>query len=215
MAAVGASRIEGIDPDGPQTTIVLLRHGRTHYNAEARLQGQYDSPLDHVGVEQAKLAGEHIRHRFAPHRLVTSSFARTLETAEAAGLTTLPTDVDDRWREIDFGAYDERKIRDVYVELGQAWLADPTFVPPGGESLAAMHGRVVEACAHIAETYAGETVVVVSHATAIKSAVVWALRTDAATILTLKINLASISTITDSSMGLLLSGFNEMGHLPH
>ncbi len=205
--------VEGIDPDGPQTTIVLLRHGRTRYNAEARLQGQYDSPLDEIGVQQAKLAGEAVRHRFQPDRVVTSSFARTLQTVEAAGLGTLPTEVDDRWREIDFGAYDQRKIREVYVELGEAWLADPSYEPPGGESLLAMHRRVVGACVEIADRHAGQTVVVVSHATAIKSAVAWALRSDAATILTMKINLASISTITDSRMGLLLSGFNELGHL--
>ncbi len=212
-SGISSSGIDGIDPDGPQTTIVLLRHGRTRYNAEARLQGQYDSPLDEIGVEQAKLAGEAVRHRFQPDRVITSSFTRTLQTVDAAGLGSLPTDVDDRWREIDFGAYDQRKIRDVYVELGEAWLADPGYEPPGGESLLAMHERVVEACKEIADRHAGQTVVVVSHATAIKSAVAWALRSDVATILTMKINLASISTITDSRMGLLLAGFNELGHL--
>ena len=34
-------------------TLVLLRHGRTAYNASMRLQGQVDIPLDAVGRWQA------------------------------------------------------------------------------------------------------------------------------------------------------------------
>ena len=38
--------------------VVVLRHGRTTWNAERRFQGQEDPPLDSVGIAQAKRAGE-------------------------------------------------------------------------------------------------------------------------------------------------------------
>ncbi len=36
--------------------VVLLRHGRTEWNATGRFQGQLDSPLDLVGRAQAAAA---------------------------------------------------------------------------------------------------------------------------------------------------------------
>ena len=101
--------------------LIFLRHGRTAYNAEGRLQGQFDSPLDEVGWLQAEAVGVHLRENYDIARVITSAMTRTRQTVEAAGLLLLPTTVDDRWREIDFGAYDQRRIQDVNVDLGAKW----------------------------------------------------------------------------------------------
>ena len=106
------------------SVLIFLRHGRTPNNADARLQGQLDSPLDGIGRIQAKQAGEAIRRRWSVDRVITSSLQRTAQTAEAAGLADLPTTVDDRWKEIDFGAYDDRRIGEVMNTLGEAWASD-------------------------------------------------------------------------------------------
>ena len=172
------------------------------------MQGRFDSPLDDVGREQAKIVGEAIRERWQVDRLVTTSRCRTTQTAEAAGLGELPTIVDDRWQEVNFGDYDDRRITDVIKDLGSAWATDVDYVPPNGESLAAMHRRVGEAVAELIEPAGDETILVVTHATPIKSAVAWLLKSDVETILRLRINLASVTAFLPSPNGLLLSDYN-------
>ena len=36
------------------TKLLLIRHGRSMWNSEGRIQGQVDIPLDEVGVQQAE-----------------------------------------------------------------------------------------------------------------------------------------------------------------
>ena len=40
------------------TRIFLLRHGQTAWNAEQRIQGQLDVPLDDTGQQQAVLLAQ-------------------------------------------------------------------------------------------------------------------------------------------------------------
>lgn len=188
--------------------LILLRHGRTPNNAEARLQGQSDSPLDEVGFEQSAVAGEALRARWPVDRVVTSSRRRTRQTARAAGLGDAPTTIDDRWMEIDFGAYDDRRISEVMAELGAAWSSDISYVPPGGESMAQLHQRVGDAVADLAEEAVTSNVVVVTHATPIKSAVAWLLGGTAEMIMRLRVSLASITALGPVAHGLVLTDFN-------
>ena len=188
--------------------LILLRHGRTPNNAQARLQGQFDSPLDDVGFEQSAAVGEALRKRWPVDRVVVSSRRRTRQTARGAGLADVPTTVDDRWAEIDFGAYDDRRIGEVMAELGAAWASDVSYAPPGGESMAGLHERVGEAVAELAEEATASNVLVVTHATPIKSAVVWLLGGDAPMIMRLRVSLASITAFGPVSHGLVLTEFN-------
>ena len=66
------------------TTLLLVRHGETDWNAEGRLQGQTDRPLNDFGRRQARaladgLAGERLEAIYA------SDLARARETAEILG----------------------------------------------------------------------------------------------------------------------------------
>ena len=189
--------------------LIFLRHGRTPNNAQARLQGQEDAPLDDVGHAQAEAAGAYIRERWRIDRVVRSSLTRTAETAATAGFGDLPTRVDDRWAEIEFGEYDNRRIAEVVAHLGEAWAANVEFTPPGGESMASLHRRVARALEELREAHVpGENTLVVSHATPIKSAVVWAMGGPADMILRLRISLASITLVEHGPAGPLLSEFN-------
>lgn len=189
--------------------LILLRHGRTPNNAAARLQGQVDSALDEVGVEQARAAGEYLRARYDITSVVTSSLRRTRQTVEAAGFGELVEVVDDRWAEIRFGAYDDRRIGEVIAELGRRWEGDIDFVPPDGESMSAMFERVASACAELIDRSIDRDVLVVTHATPIKAAVVWALGGDPRQILRLRAHLASVTVIDASEGGLLLIEYNR------
>ena len=188
--------------------LILLRHGRTHNNAQARLQGQLDSPLDDVGFKQSAVVGRALRERWPVDRVVVSSRRRTRQTARAAGLGDAPTTIDDRWMEIDFGAYDDRRIGEVMAELGAAWASDISYAPPGGESMAALHQRVGEAVVEISEEAVTRNVVVVTHATPIKSAMVWLLGGGAGMIMRLRVSLASVTVFGPVAHGLVLTEFN-------
>ena len=188
--------------------LILLRHGRTPNNAQARLQGQFDSPLDEIGVEQSAVVGEALRERWPVDRVVVSSRRRTRQTARAAGFADAPTTVDDRWMEIDFGAYDDRLIGDVMAELAAAWASDVSYAPRGGESMTSLHERVGEAVAELVEEATTSNVLVVTHATPIKSAVVWLLGGGAEMIMRLRVSLASVTAFRPVSHGLVLHEFN-------
>jgi len=42
------------------TELILIRHGETAWNAEHRIQGHLDSPLNDEGLAQALLLGERL-----------------------------------------------------------------------------------------------------------------------------------------------------------
>ena len=65
-------------------TLVLVRHGETDWNAEGRLQGQTDIPLNEVGREQARAAGRELAGS-TWDVLVSSTLGRAMETAELIG----------------------------------------------------------------------------------------------------------------------------------
>lgn len=198
----------GVQLCDTRDVLILLRHGRTPNNAQARLQGQFDSPLDEVGEAQAVAAGRYLRERFDIDHVVTSSLTRTRETARLAGFGGDDVVVDDRWREIDFGEYDDRAIGDVIVDLHSRWRDDPHYEPGGGESMVTMHDRVSDACAALAAEAVDRDILVVTHATPIKSAAVWALGGEPSMMLGMWVNLATVTLLDQLHGEVLLREFN-------
>lgn len=66
------------------TTLALVRHGRTEWNALNRFQGQVDIPLDDEGRAQAARTAEALVS-FPAGRLVASPLGRAQETARIIG----------------------------------------------------------------------------------------------------------------------------------
>lgn len=194
--------------------LIFLRHGRTAYNAEGRLQGQRDAPLDEVGWRQAAEVGAHLREHYDIGHVITSALTRARQTAEVAGFADLPTTVDQRWREIDFGNHDTRKMSELGVNLGAMWLDDIEWIPTGGaESMGMLHRRVGAALGDAVATHnalpKGHAVLVVSHSIPIKSAVTHVVKATPEMIMRLNVGLASISTASRNGDDLVLVSFNE------
>lgn len=158
------------------TTLWIIRHGETDWNVEGRLQGQAEVPLNAKGREQAqqlaaRLAREHAAVPFAA--LFTSDLGRARETASAAKLG-LPMLERAALRERHFGVLSELTLPEAEVrhpELFARWrVRDPDFIPEGGESLAQMYLRSVQALSEIAGAWPDQQVIVVTHGGVLDSA---------------------------------------------
>ncbi len=131
------------------TTLALLRHAPTEWNAAKRLQGRADIALS--ADARAALRRRTVPPGVAKFRCLVSPMARTRETARLLGL--LPT-ADERLIEMHWGRYEGRTIAELRRELGDAFTANERrgldFTPEGGESPRHVQERVAPLLAEIA-----------------------------------------------------------------
>jgi glucosyl-3-phosphoglycerate phosphatase len=152
------------------TRVVLLRHGRTSWNAERRMQGRLDPPLDETGQAQAQAVAPVVAG-FGPTLLMCSDQARALQTAMTVGdACALEPRKEPRLREADVGQW--QGLADTEVEAGwpgalERWHVDPTFRPPGGESRVDAAQRALPVLRELVGSPApgtvGETALLVAH----------------------------------------------------
>jgi probable phosphoglycerate mutase len=193
--------------------LILVRHGRTDANASGLLLGRLDPDLDEVGRGQAaavaaSLAGTRVS------AVITSPLARTRATAQQiAQVTGAPVEVDERWIELDYGEFDGQPLGDIPSEVWARWRSDAAFTPPGGESLVALGERVRAGLDELTARATHEHIVVVSHVSPIKAAVVWALGVTDDITWRMFLAPASITRIAVSERGPSLHGFNDIAHL--
>jgi probable phosphoglycerate mutase len=129
--------------------LLLVRHGVTENNIEARFTGQSDVSLSPLGERQAEALGL----RLASERLdavISSDLRRALTTAEAiVRYSRLPMSVDQDLREISLGEWEGLTYAEVLerdpVHAAQ-WQSDSLHVaPPGGETTYQFRDRLVRA----------------------------------------------------------------------
>jgi broad specificity phosphatase PhoE len=134
------------------TTLLLVRHGETDWNADGRLQGQTDRPLTDFGRHQAQqLADELDGDKF--EAIYSSDLRRARETAEiVGGRLGLGVALDPDLREKDWGTWEGLTA----VERDRV-----EFV---GESTEAHRDRILGALRRISERHPGNgRVIVVTH----------------------------------------------------
>ena len=158
------------------TDFLLIRHGETAWNRELRFQGQLDVPLNEMGFEQAQRLKTRMVQALAewqaqgrvPTRLISSDLLRAQQTAqpvaEVLGQSCL---LHAGLREQCYGMFEGMRSPDIqaqYPEAWQRWLAfDADDAVEGAETTRAFHDRVMVALQELAQQYAGEHVVVVTH----------------------------------------------------
>jgi 2,3-bisphosphoglycerate-dependent phosphoglycerate mutase len=149
------------------TEFIVVRHGETAWNAQGRIQGHLDSPLNEEGLAQALLVGECLtREPFA--RLYSSDLGRALQTAQPiADRSGCPVHIDLRLRERHLGAFQgltgsecERRFPEHYARFRSR---DPDHVMPGGESARRVYERVSEVFTALAHEHMDARIVVVTH----------------------------------------------------
>lgn len=149
------------------TTLVITRHGETDWNRAGLIQGQQDTPLNDIGLAQAKAAARAIA-TYQPEAIYSSDLQRAMVTARmAAARLGISVRDDAGLRERRLGMLEGKTIdqfrRDEPALYGEFRKREPDFALPGSESLAEFHRRSVTAVESIAARHPGETVAIVTH----------------------------------------------------
>ncbi len=157
-------------------TLVLLRHGRTRFNASGRLQGQIDVELDDVGRWQAEQAAKALAAAHRAHKVISSDLSRALVTARCYGdLIGVDVEPDVRLRERSFGDWEGKSVAELMAGWPadyEAWRAGSDPEGANAEHRADVAARLLAAIADAGEPMASdETLVVVSHGAACTIAV--------------------------------------------
>ncbi|MGZ4689203.1 MAG: histidine phosphatase family protein [Acidimicrobiia bacterium] len=191
--------------------IIFARHGETEANRQRLALGRADPLLTERGAQQAEALAAKLGNS-GIETVFTSPLLRARATAEpiaaAAGVELV---VDDRLLELDYGEWDEMSFADLPPAALAQWRNDPTFAPPGGESLRDVTTRVAGFCLDVLD---GPNVVAVSHVSPIKCAVTWALDASEELGWRMFLDLASITRIAGRNGQASLVGFNDTNHLP-
>ena len=151
------------------TTLCLIRHGETAWNAEKRLQGHTDIPLNSHGVSQARQMAQALKKTgLAFDVLYSSDLKRAADTANAIEeLFGIQASIDDALRERHFGALQGLAISEAPLVQPAIWQAhvsrDLEHDLGGGESILQFATRVQSVLDNIAQEHAGKTILMVSH----------------------------------------------------
>ena len=134
-------------------TLILIRHGESEWNRAGRIQGQVNSPLTDLGINQAKAISDYLSGIFLNQELkiYTSPLDRAIQTAEiiAQGIDHPSSKIIIEERLNDFslgeisGTFGWDKVAEIFPEQAQLRLQDPMrFHPSGGESGAEFEARL-------------------------------------------------------------------------
>jgi probable phosphoglycerate mutase len=151
------------------TTLLLLRHGQTTWNAERRWQGWSDAPLSPLGEQQARDAAAHLVDSDLT-RACSSDLSRARRTAEilAGGLGLRGSVfVDAGLRERNVGVFSGRLTSELIVDYPECF--DPstgraTGQPiPDAEAPESLVARAVSSLVGLAARFPFDRLLVVSH----------------------------------------------------
>jgi broad specificity phosphatase PhoE len=146
------------------TTLYLVRHGETEWNATDRCQGTADIPMSAEGRAQIASLAASLRD-VAFDAAYASPLARAQETAAIVlGRSPLPLTILPALVELSYGAWQGLTPAEWPDAAAERWERDPWSVTfPDGESLAMVRQRTAPVLAKLAETHPGETVLVCAH----------------------------------------------------
>ena len=159
---------------GLQTRFGLIRHAKTQWNLEKKIQGKNDPGLCREGIEQSRNWAKILKHEKMWDRIVASGFRRAWQTAKIINKKlNLPIDKDYRLNEQDWGKWNGKTFHDLMTEqpeelelqMESGW----NFCPPEGENRLSVWVRSRSAFQDMAARWPGQKILVVAHAGVIKA----------------------------------------------
>lgn len=209
------------------TTILLIRHGETAWNAERRLQGHLDIALNAEGERQAAALGAALA-RERVDAIISSDLARARQTAEAIARARGPAAAgssvvqrDPQLRERCYGGFEGLLYSEIAARFPlefAAWQARDidAVLPPGknqGETFRHFFARVTAAILDHAARHPGQTLALVAHGGVLECAYRAALGLPLETPRDFKVHNASINRFVVEHGALKLVSWGEVDHL--
>lgn len=145
----------------PRTTsaqhLYLVRHGQTALNAEGRLRGLANPPLDETGMREALAVAEALASKGIAF-VYSSPLSRAVSTAHAiATASAAPFSADERFNDRDYGPWTGHLKSEVVTDFGSVDAA------PGVEPTTAVVARVRPALDAVLDAHLGRAIAVVTH----------------------------------------------------
>ena len=152
------------------TRIILIRHGQSEANKACIFAGHTDVQLTELGKAQAAAAASYLRQHEQIDAVYASDLSRAMSTARpTAEAFGLPLHPDSALREVFAGDWEGVSFPELdrnprFCAHRNLWRTDlQNALCTGGETVAEVYARVVEAVTRIAQRHDGETVLVATH----------------------------------------------------
>lgn len=164
------------------TKFLLIRHGQSVANAAKIYSGHSHLPLSDIGWKQAQCTGAYLAAHYKIDRIYSSDLLRAVTTACAISekLGMMPVYTDPGLREINAGDWEGLtypELEKKFPEEIEHWYHAPWLCRcNGGESVEEVGHRLVKNLLKLAAENEEKTVVVATHAAAIRTTVSYALQ---------------------------------------
>ena len=149
------------------TRLCIVRHGETAWNAEHRVQGQLDVPLNAIGHAQALAASKVLAiEKFSA--IYSSDLSRARQTAEpTASRLAMKVFLDPDLRERHYGIFERLTYAEVKKMFPRDYARfearDPDYAFRTGESLRDFSVRSIGVISRIADRHPAESILVFTH----------------------------------------------------
>ncbi len=154
------------------STLYIVRHGQTDWNAAGRIQGSVDRPLDETGWAQARAVGSELSH-LQPAAIYSSPLLRARQTADAINtFHGCRVHLEHGLREASYGSVDGISVEEFRSRFKSA-IEEKLKLPvpeqwryklaEDAESCEEITRRALPALHQIAGKHENRSVIIVSH----------------------------------------------------
>jgi probable phosphoglycerate mutase len=200
------------------TSLIMVRHGETAWNAQGRIQGHIDIALNELGEAQAEAVGKRLacEHFDAVY---ASDLQRAYRTATPAVRQAGGTIVKDRrLRERHLGVLQGLTGGEASAAHPAAWQVfksrNAELPLEGGESVSEFSRRVVAFLSDMADRHEGKSILAVTHGGVLDAAYRHALGMPLSAVRDFPIFNASINRLRHDHRGWHIESWGDISHLP-
>lgn len=201
------------------TTLYLVRHGETNWNALGKFQGCVDIELSEEGIFQAQLLKDKVENYF--DFIYSSPLKRALDTANIiCANKNISPEIEQDIREINFGQWEGLTIKEIeklYPENFINWKTDELIGPIcGGDlSLKLASERASNAIFKIVNRHKGKNIMIVCHGGIIKAGLIGLFNWKMTMYHQIILGNTCVSKLTfDNNLTPTLITLNDTSHLP-
>ncbi|KOF56599.1 MULTISPECIES: histidine phosphatase family protein [Clostridium] len=159
-----------------KTTLYLVRHGETEWNALGKFQGSKDIVLSPQGINQAQYVSNRLKDKF--DYIYSSPLKRAYKTASIIALeSNKEAKILNNLREIDFGDWEGFTVKEIKAKFPkefEIWRSDTNKGPICGGELSIKNAtiRSRNAILSTVEKHKGKRIVMVAHGGIIKAGLI-------------------------------------------